>query len=43
MRTDTKIIKYPDRFMDPRGANTWKTIMQLVDEIEKEKGDKVHA
>jgi DNA polymerase I len=36
MRTDVKIIKYPDRFMDPRGAETWKTIMQLIDEIEGE-------
>ena len=37
MRTDAKIIRYPDRFMDPRGADTWKTIVHLVDEIEKEK------
>ena len=37
MRTDAKIIRYPDRFMDLRGAGTWKTIIHLVDEIEKEK------
>jgi DNA polymerase I-like protein with 3'-5' exonuclease and polymerase domains len=43
MHTDVKITKYPDRFMDPRGADTWKTIMQLVDGIEKEKGHEVHA
>ena len=36
MRADVKIIKYPDRFLDPRGAETWKSIAQLLDEIEKE-------
>jgi DNA polymerase-1 len=36
MRTDAKTIKHPDRFMDPRGAHTWKVIMQLLDEIEEE-------
>ena len=25
MRADVKIIKYPDRFLDPRGAETWKS------------------
>jgi hypothetical protein len=30
MRADVKIIKNPDRFIDPRGAETWKTIMQLM-------------
>lgn len=36
MRTDAKIIKYPDRFMDRRGVDTWNNIMQLLDEVEKE-------
>jgi DNA polymerase-1 len=36
MRTDVKITRYPDRFIDPRGAETWRFIMQLMDEIEKE-------
>ena len=40
MRTDAKLIRYPDRFMDPRGADIWKTIIQLVGGIEKEKGIK---
>jgi DNA polymerase I-like protein with 3'-5' exonuclease and polymerase domains len=39
MRTDVKIFKYPDRFIDPRGAETWKTIMQLLDEIEEDTTD----
>jgi hypothetical protein len=41
MRTDTKIFVYPERFMDPRGVETWKTIMQLVDEIGKQTADEV--
>jgi hypothetical protein len=36
MRTDAKVIKYPDRFMDPRGAETWRNIMKLLDQIERE-------
>ena len=36
MRTDAKIVKYPDRFLDPRGAETWETIMALLDEVETE-------
>jgi hypothetical protein len=39
MRTDVKIVRYPDRFIDPRGAETWRFIMQSMDEIEKEIGD----
>jgi hypothetical protein len=43
MRTDAKVITYPDRFMDPRGGDIWKTIMQLVDEVEKENGNRVRG
>ena len=39
MRTDAKIIKYPDRFMDPRGTGTWNTIMHSLNEIEGEMAD----
>jgi hypothetical protein len=41
MRNDAKIITYPDRFMDPRGSDTWRTVTQLLDEIEKEKSNEV--
>jgi len=34
MRTDAKIVRYPERFRDPRGAGTWDRIMGLVEEIE---------
>jgi DNA polymerase I len=36
MRTDAKIFRYPDRFMDRRGVETWNNMMQLLDEIETE-------
>lgn len=41
MRTDVKIFTYPDRFIDPRGAQTWRVVMQLIDEIEKETREEV--
>jgi DNA polymerase family A len=41
MRNDAKVIKFPDRFMDPRGSDTWRTVTQLLDEIEKEKSNEV--
>jgi len=30
--TDVKIIRAPDRFMDPRGIATWNIIMELINE-----------
>jgi len=41
MRTDVKIVKYPNRFIDPRGAETWRFIMQLMNEIDMGIGDEV--
>jgi DNA polymerase I len=34
LRTDpkTKIIRYPDRFTDPRGAELWETVLKLLAE-----------
>ena len=34
IRTDAKIVRYPDRYMDPRGAKRWAEVMQLIDEAE---------
>jgi hypothetical protein len=28
---DAKIVKYPDRYMDPRGQDMWKTISGILD------------
>jgi DNA polymerase-1 len=28
---DAKYVRYPDRYMDPRGAGMWETIMKLLE------------
>jgi hypothetical protein len=30
LRTDAKIIRYPDRFTDGRGAELWETVLKLL-------------
>jgi hypothetical protein len=32
LRTDAKIIRYPDRFTDPRGAELWETVLKFLAE-----------
>jgi hypothetical protein len=32
LRTDVKIIRYPDRFTDSRGAELWETVLRLLAE-----------
>src|SRR5262249_47052334 len=32
LRTDAKIVRYPDRHSDPRGAHFWRTVLELSDE-----------
>jgi DNA polymerase I-like protein with 3'-5' exonuclease and polymerase domains len=29
--TDVRIVRYPDRYMDPRGVVMWRKVMQLLD------------
>ena len=29
LRTDAKIVRYPDRYMDPRGKEMWQTVGEL--------------
>lgn len=36
LRTDAKIVGYPDRYMDARGETMWGTVFRLLDEIEAE-------
>jgi len=38
LRTDAKpyIVRYPERYADPRGQEMWDTMMQLLDELEEE-------
>ena len=30
LRTDEKITRYPDRYMDKRGAVMWQRVMELL-------------
>ena len=36
LRTDVKIIRYPNRFTDSRGTELWETVLKLLaDRLEK--------
>ena len=37
LRTDVKIIRYPNRFTDPRGTELWATVMKLLAERRQHK------
>lgn len=30
LRTDAAIVRYPDRFMDPRGVAVWERVMEIL-------------
>jgi len=32
LRTDVNVVKYPDRYMDPRGATMWQRVVELINE-----------
>jgi hypothetical protein len=34
LRTEAKVVRYPDRYVDKRGARMWAEVMRLLDEIE---------
>ncbi len=34
LRTDAKIVRYPDRYIDERGETMWQTVCQLLEESE---------
>ena len=31
LRTEAKVVRWPDRYMDKRGRQMWDTVSQLVD------------
>jgi len=43
VRTDVKIIRYPERFNDPRGTRMWEDAIQSVKEAAAEAGWPVAA
>jgi DNA polymerase-1 len=38
LRTDVRVVKYPDRFMDDRGAVMWQRVMQLLARCQQSEG-----
>jgi DNA polymerase I len=36
LRADAKLVRWPDRYMDPRGERMWAGVTKLLDEIEGE-------
>jgi hypothetical protein len=34
LRTEAKVVRFPDRFMDPRGQTMWQTVFGLLDREE---------
>jgi hypothetical protein len=36
LRTDSKIVKYPDRYVDKRGVMMWSRVMKLLEKLEAE-------
>jgi DNA polymerase I len=37
LRTDAKIVRYPDRYVDDRGVTMWNRVMKLLNELESQK------
>lgn len=33
LNSDVEVFRYPDRYMDERGAEMWATVMRLLDEV----------
>jgi hypothetical protein len=33
LRSDAKVVRHPDRYVDPRGECMWKTVMELLAEL----------
>ena len=36
LRTGVELVRYPDRYADPRGAVMWATIMELLEKCERQ-------
>ena len=36
LRTDAKIIRYPDRYTDPRGNAIWANVLGLLEEYRRQ-------
>lgn len=38
IRTDVKLVRYPERFMDKRGAVMWQRVMDLIAQRQRMRG-----
>ena len=34
LRTEAKLVRYPDRYMDERGLQMWETVWEIVNDLE---------
>jgi hypothetical protein len=41
LRTDAKIVRYPDRYMDDRGKGMWETVWSIVADLESEHTEQI--
>ena len=36
IKTEANVIKYPERYSDPRGVKTWNRVIRIIEEIKTE-------
>ncbi len=36
LKIDVAIVRYPDRYMDEKGSETWNLIMRILKEVKQE-------
>ena len=36
LRSDAKIVRYPDRYEDERGRTMWQTVWEIMDELQRQ-------
>ena len=36
IRTGVELVKFPDRYVDPRGVTMWKSVMELLEKCERQ-------
>ena len=35
LRTDAKLVRYPDRYEDPRGKEMWDTVWNIINKLKQ--------
>ncbi len=39
LRTDAKVVRYPERYVDERGRRMWEMVLPLLDELDRTEGE----